>query len=138
MIVTLANQNLIDKIAELCNEVLQQEAYHSLRAMVEQFINDEEAVQQYERFLKHQQMLEYKEAQHKQLSAEEISEYEQEELAIYNNPTIRKYLYAEQEFGKFHRLMSQFYTKTIELQRLPQLNELKKEGCGCGGSCGGH
>jgi len=66
MIVTLANQNLIDKIAELCNEVLQQEAYHSLRAMVEQFINDEEAVQQYERCLKHQQMLEYTEAQHKQ------------------------------------------------------------------------
>lgn len=138
MIVTLANNTLIDKISELCSELLQQESYQSLRAMVDQFIKDEAAIQQYERFLMHQQALEQKEEQQLKLTAEEIREYEQEEMALYDNPVIRQYLYAEQEFGKFHRLIGQFYTKTIELQRLPELSELKKEGCGCGGSCGGH
>ncbi|HIW33771.1 MAG TPA: YlbF family regulator [Candidatus Paenibacillus intestinavium] len=138
MIVTLANQTLTDKMMELCTELLQQESYQSLRAMVDQFVKDEAAIQQYERFLRHQQALEQKEERQQKLTAEEISEYEQEEMALYDNPVIRKYLHAEAEFNKFHRFISQFYMKTIELQRLPELSELKKEGCGCGGSCGGH
>ncbi|MCM3632758.1 YlbF family regulator [Paenibacillus camelliae] len=137
MIITLANQTLIDKVAELCKELLQQESYKSLRAMINQFVHDEEAVQQYKRFLQHQQELEQKE-EREQLTAEELRSYEQEEMALYENPVIRQYLYAEQEFGKLHRLMSQFYNKTIEFDRLPELSELKKEGCGCGGACGGH
>ena len=138
MIVTLANQTLTDKMVELCNELLQQESYQSLRAMVDQFVKDEAAIQQYERFLRNQQALEQKEERQQKLTAEEIREYEQEEMALYENPVIRKYLHAEGEFNKFHRFISQFYMKTIELQRLPELSELKKEGCGCGGSCGGH
>lgn len=67
-----------------------------------------------------------KENQGLTLTETEVAEYQQEEAAIYANDVIRKFLYAQREFSQMHSLISQYFTKTVELDRLPESNELKK------------
>jgi len=138
MIVTIDKTSVINKMTALCQELLEQASYQELRAMIDEFLQDERAVAQYQAFQQHQQQLEDKERQQIKLTEEEITAYEQEEMAIYENTIIRKYLYAENEINKLFHLINQFFTKTIEWNRVPELSEIKKDGCGCGGGCGGH
>jgi cell fate (sporulation/competence/biofilm development) regulator YlbF (YheA/YmcA/DUF963 family) len=128
---------ILEKMEELCTALLKQESYKELRLMIDQFSSDELAIQQYERFMDKQHFLQQKEQQELVLTQVETNDYQQEELALYDNSVIRKFLYAQREFSQLHSLISQYFTRTVEFDRLPKLSELKKDGCGCGGSCGG-
>lgn len=137
MIVNLETTAILEKMQELCTALLKQESYKELRLMIDQFASNEPAIDQYERFMEKQQLLHQKEQQELVLTDEEIHDHQQEELALYDNSVIRKFMYAQREFNQMHSLISQYFTKTVELNRLPESSELKKGGCGCGGSCGG-
>lgn len=136
MIVKLDTTEILEKMEELCKAMLEQESCKELQLMIDQFSSDEQATQQYERFMEKHQFLQQKEHQDLDLTQDEINDYQQMENALYDNSTIRRFLYAQREFSQVHNLISQYFTKTIELDRLPEPNELKKGGCGCGGSCG--
>jgi len=133
---TIDTNVVLEKMKELCTVLLEQEGYKEMRNMIDQFATDELSVDQYDRFLEKHHNMQQKEAQGLELVEAEISEYEQVESDLYKNDVIRKFLYAQREFSQLHNLVSQYFTKTVELDRLPEPNELKKEGCGCGGNCG--
>lgn len=137
MIVKLDTNSILGKLEELCTDLLNQDAYKELKQMFDQFAADEPAVQQYESFMEKHHSLQQKEQQDIELSPDEIRDYEHEETELYGNSVIRKFLYAQREFSRIHSLVTQYVAKTIELDRLPEESELKKGGCGCGGSCGG-
>lgn len=137
MIITFDYNEVFNKMSQLCGELLEQESYQKLRAMIDQFLNNEGAMEQYNEFLLMQEQLEHKENEQIPLTSEEIEAYERAEIAIYGNNVIRQYIYAVKEFEKIRHFANSFFTKTIELNRLPQMKELKKNGCGCGGACGG-
>lgn len=139
MIVKLDADLILDKMESLCSELLEQSSYKELRQSISTFVNDEASVNQYERFLEHGNVLQRKQEQNIALLPAEIESYEQEERALYDNEAIRKFLYAEREFTRLQNLVNLYFTKTLELNRLPLPGELKAGGCGCGGSCGsGH
>lgn len=139
MIVKIDTNLVLEKMEELCTSILNQEAYKELRQMIDDFASDQQAIEQYERFIAKHQSLEQKQQHNMDFTEEEADEYEREERALYENPVIRRFIYAQREFGNLHQLISQFFTKTIEQNRLPKPGELKKGSCGCGGSCGsGH
>ena len=136
MLVKMDTDAIAGQMAELCKGLLEQEGYKAMRDMIDAFAADEDAVAQYERFMEQQQELQQKEEQGQELSPEEASAYEQAELALYGNDVIRQFMYAQREFTNLHQMVSKYVTMTIELDRLPEASELKKAGCGCGGSCG--
>jgi len=139
MIVKLDTDLILDKMESLCSELLEQSSYKELRQSITTFVKDETSVNQYERFLEHSNVLQRKQQQNIALLPTEIEAFEQEEQALYDNESIRKFLYAEREFTRLQNLVNLYFTKTLELNRLPLPDELKASGCGCGGSCGsGH
>lgn len=137
MIIKLDTGAVMDKMEELCGAMLEQGAFKELRQSIDRFAEDEHSVQQYERFMEIHQHLQQKEQQDLDLTQEELDHYEQEELALYDNEVIRKFMYAQREFSQLHQMIGHYFTKTVELNRLPAPDELKKGSCGCGGSCGG-
>ncbi|MFC5465467.1 YlbF family regulator [Lederbergia graminis] len=137
MIVKMDTDFVSEKMEELCSAILNQDAYIELRSKIEKFTENEEAVKQYEEFADMQRSLQEKE-QREGLSPSEIAAYEQIELELYDNPVIREFLNAQREFSDVHSIINQYFTKTIELNRLPSRKEIKKGGCGCGGACGNH
>lgn len=137
MVVKMDTNAVLEKMEELCTALLKQEGYKEFRHMINQFASDENAVGQYERFMEKHQSMQQKEQQDMELTQTEINDFDQEERSLYDNSVIRGFLYAQREFSHLHNLVSQYFTKTIELNRLPEPGELKnKGGCGCGGSCG--
>ncbi|WP_145331643.1 YlbF family regulator [Paenibacillus xylanexedens] len=137
-VVKLDKQLIMHKMQELCSLLLQDEGYKEMREMIDQFAADEQATEQYERFMEKHQALEEKERQNMELLESEIKIYEEEERALYDHPLIRRFIYAQREFSQLHQQISHYFTKSVELNRLPEAKELGKETCGCGGSCSGH
>ncbi|MBO9598195.1 MAG: YlbF family regulator [Cohnella sp.] len=139
MIVKLDTDFIMDKMESLCSELLEQGSYKELRQSISAFVKDEASMSQYERFMEHSNVLQVKKQQNIALSPAEIESFEREESALYDNETIRKFLHAEREFTRLQNLVNLYFTKTLELNRLPLPGELRAGGCGCGGSCGsGH
>lgn len=136
MVVKLDTDFVVGKMEELCSALLGQESFQELRRSIDEFAADEASIQQYESFLERHHALEAMEKQDLEPTQAEMDEYDREEGALYENPIIRKFLYAQREFNQLHDLVSQYLRKTVELNRLPEPKELKKGGCGCGGSCG--
>ncbi|MBS4209412.1 YlbF family regulator [Bacillus sp. FJAT-50079] len=132
MVVKSNTEFVFEKMEELCSTLLKQKSYKLFREMIDQFNSDVEAVQQYEHFMEIHQHLYEKEQKDIELSKEEIEAYDQAERALYDYDVIRQYLYAQREFNQLHTIISQFFTKTLELNRLPSRSELKKAGCGSG------
>ena len=138
-IVKLNKEPLMSKMQELCTILLQDEGYREMRAMIDEFAADEQATDQYERFMEMHQAMEQKESLDIELLESEIQHYEQAERALYDHPLIRRFLYAQREFSQLHQEISHYFTRSVELNRLPEKKELPKQTCGCGGSCsGGH
>ncbi|MBS4219531.1 YlbF family regulator [Bacillus sp. FJAT-49711] len=131
-------QPVYEYMEELCAALLEQEAYTDLKDMINHFYEDENAIKQYEHFKEKQGYLYDKEQQGIELTEEEISDYNEEELELFNNDRIRQFLYAQREFNDLQSIINQYFQKTVELGTLPKRREIKKGGCGCGGSCGGH
>ncbi|MEO2207343.1 YlbF family regulator [Paenibacillus pabuli] len=134
-IVKMDKQAIMLKMEELCSVLLQDEGYREMREMIDQFAADEQATAQYEQFMEKHQALEEKERQHIELLTSEMQVYEQEERALYDHPLIRRFMYAQREFSQMHQQISQYFTKSVELNRLPKAGEVYKEACGCGGNC---
>lgn len=130
-------ENFIGKIKDFCATVLSQPEYQEMRQMVDQFAADKDAVKQYEQFMDIHEALQQKEEQNIELDQAEIASYEKEEQTLYGNDSIRRFLLAQREFNKIHHLVSQFFIKAIELNRVPELKDLDRDtSCGCGGNCG--
>ncbi|MFS0871170.1 YlbF family regulator [Paenibacillus xylanilyticus] len=134
-IVKMDKQAIMLKMEELCSVLLQDKGYREMREMIDQFAADEQATAQYEQFMEKHQALEEKERQNIELLTSEMQVYEQEERALYEHPLIRRFMYAQREFSLLHQQISQYFTKSVELNRLLKPGEVHKEACGCGGNC---
>ncbi|MHA0857061.1 YlbF family regulator [Paenibacillus sp. CMAA1364] len=139
MINTLDKKPIVEKMEELCSSLLQQDAYQELRKMIDCFAENDQAIEKYEHYLALHQIIDQKKMQGIEITEVEVQAFEEEEGEMYKDDVIRQFLFAQREFSQLHSLVSQYFTKTVELNRLPEHNELKKGGCGCGGNCsGGH
>jgi cell fate (sporulation/competence/biofilm development) regulator YlbF (YheA/YmcA/DUF963 family) len=137
MIAKIDKNAVLEKLGEFCIELMHQESYQELRKMIDTFAEDEQAVEQYESFTRLNRYLQQKEEQQEEISQEELDRYEQDERGLYDNAAIRQFLYAQREFNSLLQTIDQYVAKAIELDRLPEPSELKKNGgCGCGGNCG--
>lgn len=127
---------IMEKTEELCLAILKQPSFKEMKKSISDFVSNETAIDQYNELMDKQRMLRQKQHSGVELTQEDIDAYEMEEYKLYKNPIARKFLYAQREFEQVHDFISQYVIKTIELDRIPTVEDFASGGCGCGGNCG--
>jgi cell fate (sporulation/competence/biofilm development) regulator YlbF (YheA/YmcA/DUF963 family) len=127
---------VIQKTRELCQTIVDQPAYQELRRQIQAFIENHEAVAQYQVLCDKQDLLHAKQEAGEPLKDEEIADFEREEQTFLNNPVAAAFIDAQKQMHKIEKTVMQYVRKTFETGRVPEPHELKSDGC-CGGSGGG-
>jgi cell fate (sporulation/competence/biofilm development) regulator YlbF (YheA/YmcA/DUF963 family) len=131
-------EELTAKTEELCQLILDQEAFPELKTMISNFFAHNEARALYDDVLDKQRVLQQKQQQGEEITRDEIDAFDEAREKIYMHPVSRDFLYASQELDKVQNMVIKYVLKTIELERIPTEEDLFEGGCGCGGggSCG--
>jgi cell fate (sporulation/competence/biofilm development) regulator YlbF (YheA/YmcA/DUF963 family) len=127
---------VLQKTKELCQAILDQPNMQSVRQRIDAFMGDEKARAQYENLVTKGQALQEKEQTSVPLSREEISDFEKQREAVFNNPVARNFLDAQEELQNVQTTIHQYVNKTLELGRIPTDEDLG--GGSCGHGCGCH
>lgn len=128
---------VIEKTKELCQTLLDQPSFHSIRQRIDAFASDETARNQYNRLCDMQEMLQAKDEQGVPLTDEEVENYEKEREELFANPVARGFVDAQQELHKLQETVSQYITKTFKLGRMPTEDDFESGGCGPNCGCSG-
>jgi len=131
---TASESLLMQKTRELCDTLLRQPEFETIRSRIDRFMIDDQAKEQYQTVSHKSEYLQHKQSQGIDLSPEEIADFEQHREALVNNPITREFLDAQQEIHKVQETIMGYVGKTFELGRLPT-NEDFDSGS-CGPSCG--
>lgn len=123
------------KTVELCEAIVQQPEFQSIRQRVDKFMADNDAQRQYQNLSEKGRALHEKQHQGVQLNNVEIAEFDSEREALFRNPVAKGFLDAQEEMHELQQGVHQFVSKTFELGRVPSETDLEEgscgEGCGC-------
>ena len=132
---TTTDSAIVQKTKELCQTLLSQPEFNSIRSRVDTFLSNEEAKSKFDALNEKGEFLHHKQHQGVQLTKAEIADFEKDRDAVLANPVIRGFLDAQSEMHKITETVGQYVTKTFELGRVPQESDLETGG-GCGSGCG--
>lgn len=134
---TTTETPVIQKTRELCQLLLTQPEFASIRRRVDTFLNTPKAQQQFQELNDKGEFLHHKQHQGIQLSDAEVADFEKDRNAAMADPVIRGFLEAQREMHKIEESISQYVLKTFELGRVPETEDFEHEHGGCGhGGCG--
>lgn len=126
---------VLRKTRELCQTILEQPDFQSIRQRIETFLGDENARSQYDGLVEKGQALQHKQQNAIPLTGEEIADFERDRDSLLNNPVARGFLDAQEELQGFRHTIQRYLNKTLELGRLPTAEDLDESSCGHGCSC---
>ena len=127
---------ILQKTRELCETIVQQPEFQSIRQAVDSFMADAKAQQQYESLSEKGRELHHKQQQGMQLAPAEIAAFDSEREALLRNPVARGFVDAQEAMHHMQEGINQLVSKTLELGHVPTAEEL--EGGSCGSGCGCH
>jgi cell fate (sporulation/competence/biofilm development) regulator YlbF (YheA/YmcA/DUF963 family) len=130
---TLSSGPVLTKTVELCDTILRDPAFQSLKADIETFLADEQAKELYRTVAEKGEYLHHKQHQGVQLGDDEIAEYEKHREVLLGNPVARAFLDAQEGIRGVQDTVTRYVTKTIEIGRVP--TEADFATCGSGCSC---
>jgi len=126
---------IIAKTRELCQTIIDQPEYQSIRRRVDTFLGNEEAKNQYQLVVEKGDALQQKQQFGLPLEGEEITEFERNRENLLKNPVAQDFLDAQQEIHQIRESVVQFVTKTFELGRVPTIDDFSSGSCGSGCGC---
>jgi cell fate (sporulation/competence/biofilm development) regulator YlbF (YheA/YmcA/DUF963 family) len=126
---------IVQKTRELCQAILDQPDVRSMRQRVAAFEADDKARGQYDVLISKGQTLQQKQQSGQALDSTEIKDFEQLRDAFVNNPVARGFLDAQEDMQKLQQSVVQYVTKTFELGRVPEENDMDSGSCGHGCGC---
>jgi cell fate (sporulation/competence/biofilm development) regulator YlbF (YheA/YmcA/DUF963 family) len=126
------------KLYELCQAIVEDPQFASIRERINLFISDEETRKQYEALNNKGMMLHSKQQSGIELTDEEITDFEKDRDALLANPIAIGFIEAQQEMSQIKNLINQHISRTFELGRVPTPEDFMgcDSGCGSGCSCG--
>ena len=131
---------VIVKTRELCETLVAQESFKSLKAQVDAFLADAKSQRQYQDLSDLQGHLVQKQRSGMALSQQEIDDFETARRELMANTVAAGFIEAQRSMEKLQEEISSFVQLAFELGRAPTADEVeadkKKGGC-CGGGCGG-
>ena len=126
------NSAIAQKTRELCQVILDQPDFQTIRRRVDEFLADENIRLQYQELSDRGAMLQHKQQTGVQLDMMEIADFEKRREAFLNNPVAQGFLAAQQAMHDLQESVSQYVAKTFELGRIPQKHDFDSCGHGCG------
>jgi cell fate (sporulation/competence/biofilm development) regulator YlbF (YheA/YmcA/DUF963 family) len=133
---TATENPVVEKTRELCETILAQPEFQSVRRDVESFMNNDQAKAQYEELAEKGEYLHHKQHQGVSLTQEEINEYEKLRTAFMANPIATRFLNAQDKMQEVQQTVGKYVSKALELGRVPTDADLDHGGCGSGCGCG--
>lgn len=128
---------ILQKTRELCETILQQPQFQSIRRRVEAFLADPEAQSQYECLSDLGQQLHDKQSQGLTLTSAEIAAFDRQREIFARNPVAAGFVEAQEEMHQMQQQITQYVSKTLELGAVPAEGDLA-DGGSCGSGCGCH
>jgi cell fate (sporulation/competence/biofilm development) regulator YlbF (YheA/YmcA/DUF963 family) len=128
---------VVQKTRELCETIVQQPQFQSIRQRVESFLADPDAQRQYEMLSDTGQQLHDKQHQGQELTSAEIAAFDKQRDAFFLNPVAKGFMDAQEEMRQIQGQITQYVSKTLELGHPPAEEELSGGGS-CGSGCGCH
>jgi cell fate (sporulation/competence/biofilm development) regulator YlbF (YheA/YmcA/DUF963 family) len=125
------------KTRELCQTLIDQPEFKSMRQRIDAFMADEKTRGHYDSLMVKGQTLQQKQQSGLPLDGAEITDFEQLRESFLNNPVARGFLDAQEEMQKLQQSVGQYVSKTFELGRVPEESDLDSGGS-CGSGCGCH
>ena len=126
---------IVSKTKELCQTILEQPEYLSLRRRIETFHSNDEAKSQYQTLSEKGEYLHHKQHQGAALSDSEIAEFEGLREKFFKNPVGQGFVDAQEELKKIQETVGQYVGKAIELGRVPEASDFDSGSCGSGCGC---
>lgn len=127
---------IIAKTRELCQTILDQPEFQSIRQRLDIFLANEEAKNQYQIVVEKGDALQQKQQFGLPLDGQEITEFERSREDLLKNPVAQDFLEAQQQMHQIRESVMQFVTKTFELGRVPTMDDFSSGGCGPSCGCG--
>ena len=132
-----AEDAIEQKTRELCDAILRQPLYQSIRQRVEAFMADAEARAQYECLSDLGQQLHDKQHQGETLTSAEIAAFDRQRETFSRNAVATAFVEAQEEMRQLQQRITQYVSKTLELGAVPSDEDLAGGGS-CGSGCGCH
>jgi cell fate (sporulation/competence/biofilm development) regulator YlbF (YheA/YmcA/DUF963 family) len=126
-----------DKARELCETIVAQPQWTSIRTRIDTFLSDDTAKGQFDEVNRKGQSLHEKQHSGQPLNGQEIAEFEKQRDALLKNPVARGFLEAQDELHEIQHSVQKYVSKTLQLGRVPTAADFKEEGS-CGEGCGCH
>jgi cell fate (sporulation/competence/biofilm development) regulator YlbF (YheA/YmcA/DUF963 family) len=126
---------VMEKTKELCQSILNQPEVRSLRQKIDVFMADNNARGQYETLMEKGQMLHEKQHSGQPLDQREVADFEKLRDSFLKNPVASAFLDAQEELQKMQKSITQLVSKTFELGRIPEAEDLESGSCGHGCGC---
>ncbi|HEV7926465.1 MAG TPA: YlbF family regulator [Verrucomicrobiae bacterium] len=123
------------KTLELCETIVNQPQFQSIRQRVETFMADSRAQQQYHSLNEKGRALHERQHEGMPLDAREIAAFDSERDAFLSNPVAKGFIDAQEEMHELQQGVQQMVTKTFELGRIPSEEDLQEGSCGHGCGC---
>ena len=125
------------KTNELCEAILKEIHSGGIRTRIDTFMSDATARGAYEALMSRGQALQEKQHHGQPLDPTEIAAFEKDRDALLKNPVASGFLDAQEEMNELQTSVKKKVAKSIELGRIPTMEELS-EGGSCGSGCGCH
>ncbi len=132
---TTEDSVILQKTRELCQILLTEPEFKSVRSRVDAFMADEKARAQFDALNEKGEFLHHKQHQGVQLSKAEVAEFEKERDAALANPLIKNFLEAQRQMHEIQETVGQYVGKTFELGRVPSADDFESGSCGHGCGC---
>jgi cell fate (sporulation/competence/biofilm development) regulator YlbF (YheA/YmcA/DUF963 family) len=123
------------KTVDLCEAIVQQPQFQSIRQRVDSFMANSEAQNLYERLSERGRVLHEKQHQGQPLDAREIAAFETEKEALFSNAIAKAFIDAQEEMHELQEGVHKFVNKTFDLGRVPTDDDLESGSCGHGCGC---
>jgi cell fate (sporulation/competence/biofilm development) regulator YlbF (YheA/YmcA/DUF963 family) len=128
---------LDEKIRELCQAILERPDFVDLRRRIDAFMADEKVKYEYQMLNDTGAMLQQKQQQGMEITEEEIGRFEALRESFTKNPVATEFMVAQQEVSRVQDNILKHVQKTLELGRVPTVDDMNDGSC-CnshGGCC---
>jgi cell fate (sporulation/competence/biofilm development) regulator YlbF (YheA/YmcA/DUF963 family) len=133
----LTEDAIAQKTRELCETIVRQPRFQSLRRRVEMFLADSEAQSQYQCLSDLGQQLHEKQHQGLALTSAEIAAFDRQRETFSSNAVATAFVEAQEEMRQIQEQITRCVSKTLELGAVPSEEDLAGGGS-CGSGCGCH
>lgn len=126
-----------NKARELCETIVAQPQWTSIRNRIDAFLSDDSARGQFDAVNTKGRALHERQHSGEPLNGQEIADFEKQRDALLKNPVARGFLEAQDELHEIQHSVQKYISKTLQTGRVPTEADLKEEEGSCGnGNCG--